>query len=265
LDKVDGLRLEKVLKVHQGRCILASGNRNASILFDPRQPGIVFWRPDELFEPLEIEGAQLARHVECFANGRRAIDVEHYLGVSTCGFAGGACAGDVDLVQFETAKAAAQRPRYVLSDQLGIGVPSGAKLMPHKHPEDRIYTVMSGCPADRPSPCHRRTVRQARCSKRHFDPDDVGARLGRLPDQYGQSHHRRERWKGLPLDVFREDRPEFGLAGRMGPCHGGASSFAHEPLLPTCWRPSPSADGFEVGDNIRTVWRTEHADHHRGT
>jgi quercetin dioxygenase-like cupin family protein len=23
-------------------------------------------------------------------------------------------------------------------------VPSGGKLMPHKHPEDRIYTVMSG-------------------------------------------------------------------------------------------------------------------------
>jgi hypothetical protein len=128
LDKVDGLRLEKVLKVHQGRCILASGNRNASILFDPRQPGIVFWRPNELFEPLEIEGAQLARHVERFANGRRAIDVEHYLGVSTCGFAGGACAGDVDLVQFETAKAAAQRPRYVLSDQLGIGVPGQARV-----------------------------------------------------------------------------------------------------------------------------------------
>jgi quercetin dioxygenase-like cupin family protein len=25
-----------------------------------------------------------------------------------------------------------------------VKVPSGAKLMPHKHPEDRIYTVMSG-------------------------------------------------------------------------------------------------------------------------
>ena len=25
-----------------------------------------------------------------------------------------------------------------------VKVPSGVKLMPHKHPEDRIYTVMSG-------------------------------------------------------------------------------------------------------------------------
>jgi hypothetical protein len=26
-----------------------------------------------------------------------------------------------------------------------VKVPSGVKLMPHKHPEDRIYTVMSTC------------------------------------------------------------------------------------------------------------------------
>ena len=25
-----------------------------------------------------------------------------------------------------------------------VGAPSGTKLMPHRHPEDRIYTVMSG-------------------------------------------------------------------------------------------------------------------------
>jgi quercetin dioxygenase-like cupin family protein len=25
-----------------------------------------------------------------------------------------------------------------------VKVPAGVKLMPHKHPEDRIYTVMSG-------------------------------------------------------------------------------------------------------------------------
>ena len=25
-----------------------------------------------------------------------------------------------------------------------VKMPGGAKLMPHKHPEDRIYTVMSG-------------------------------------------------------------------------------------------------------------------------
>src|SRR5512141_1572354 len=25
-----------------------------------------------------------------------------------------------------------------------VNVPSGVKLMPHRHPEDRIYTVMSG-------------------------------------------------------------------------------------------------------------------------
>ena len=27
---------------------------------------------------------------------------------------------------------------------IGVKVPSGVKLMPHRHPEDRIYTVMSG-------------------------------------------------------------------------------------------------------------------------
>jgi len=33
-----------------------------------------------------------------------------------------------------------QRGPYVVR----VKVPSGVKLMPHKHPEDRIYTVMSG-------------------------------------------------------------------------------------------------------------------------
>lgn len=27
---------------------------------------------------------------------------------------------------------------------IGVKVPSGVKLMPHWHPEDRVYTVMSG-------------------------------------------------------------------------------------------------------------------------
>src|ERR1700693_3005101 len=31
-----------------------------------------------------------------------------------------------------------------------VKVPGGIKLMPHKHPEDRIYTVMSGVVLHRP-------------------------------------------------------------------------------------------------------------------
>ena len=27
---------------------------------------------------------------------------------------------------------------------IGVKVPSGVRLMPHRHPEDRVYTVMSG-------------------------------------------------------------------------------------------------------------------------
>jgi hypothetical protein len=34
----------------------------------------------------------------------------------------------------------AQQGPYVIR----VKVPSGVKLMPHRHPEDRIYTVMSG-------------------------------------------------------------------------------------------------------------------------
>jgi hypothetical protein len=34
-----------------------------------------------------------------------------------------------------------------------VKVPGGTKLMPHKHPEDRIYTVMSGVFYIGPSAC----------------------------------------------------------------------------------------------------------------
>ena len=37
-----------------------------------------------------------------------------------------------------------------------VKVPGGVKLMPHRHPEDRVYTVISGVPARR---SRRRSVR----------------------------------------------------------------------------------------------------------
>src|SRR5437588_11421338 len=37
-------------------------------------------------------------------------------------------------------KRACQRQTYVIR----VKAPGGTKLMPHRHPEDRIYTVMSG-------------------------------------------------------------------------------------------------------------------------
>jgi hypothetical protein len=77
VDEVDGLRLEKVLKVHQRGGILAGGDRDTSLPPDPRQAGIVFGRPDRLFEPAQIEWTQFARHIEGFAHRPRAIDVEH--------------------------------------------------------------------------------------------------------------------------------------------------------------------------------------------
>jgi hypothetical protein len=61
VDEVDGLRLEKVLKVHQRGGILAGGDRDTSLPPDPRQAGIVFGRPDRLFEPAQIEWTQFAR------------------------------------------------------------------------------------------------------------------------------------------------------------------------------------------------------------
>jgi quercetin dioxygenase-like cupin family protein len=36
------------------------------------------------------------------------------------------------------------RRRFGIFHGRRVKVPSGVKLMPHRHPEDRIYTVMSG-------------------------------------------------------------------------------------------------------------------------
>ena len=63
-----------------------------------------------------------------------------------------------------------------------VKVPSGVKLMPHRHPEDRIYTVMSGVfyiglgerfDADRVKP-----IRRAASS---FCPATHGTFTGRSP------------------------------------------------------------------------------------
>ena len=61
----------------------------------------------------QIERAQLARHIEGFTHGPRAIDVEHDLGAVAGRPARGPYAVEGDLVQLQTAIAAAQCARDV--------------------------------------------------------------------------------------------------------------------------------------------------------
>src|SRR5947207_11201458 len=58
-------------------------------------------------------------------------------------------------------------------------------------------------------------------SGRHLDPDYVGAGLRGLTDEDGEVDRRRERRERLPLDVFRQDRPENGLTALVGSNHCG--------------------------------------------
>jgi hypothetical protein len=49
-----------------------------------------------------------------------------------------------------------------------VKVPSGVKLMPHRHPEDRIYTVMSGVFLHRPGRSIRRRQGQGLSARQRY-------------------------------------------------------------------------------------------------
>src|SRR5580704_11954934 len=55
-------------------------------------------------------------------------------------------------------------------------------------------------------------VRHQLDAGRHLDPDHIGTRLGRLTDDHGETNRRRKGRERLPVDVFRQDRLENGLA-----------------------------------------------------
>ena len=74
---------------------------------------------------------------------------------------------------------------------------------------------------DRVDPVLRMPMRHEFCAARRLDPDDVRAGLGGMADDGGKTHRR---WKGrkwLPVDIFRQDRSENGLAGVMRAGHVG--------------------------------------------
>ena len=63
-----------------------------------------------------------------------------------------------------------------------VRVPHGVKLMPHRHPEDRVYTVMSGCSTSAwvisSTLINSRRIRQAASS---FCPAIPGISIGPSP------------------------------------------------------------------------------------
>src|SRR6185312_807814 len=73
-------------------------------------------------EPSQIERAELLRHVECFAHGPRAIDVQHDLHVIAGGLASGTYTVDVDLVQLQMTIAALECAHDVLRDEFRVVV-----------------------------------------------------------------------------------------------------------------------------------------------
>jgi len=69
---------------------------------------------------------------------------------------------------------------------------------------------------DRVDSILRMFVRHELYPRGYLDPDRVGPGLCWLADNDGKSRRRRESWKRLPLDIFREDRFEIGFAWLMG-------------------------------------------------
>src|SRR5215471_11845474 len=72
---------------------------------------------------------------------------------------------------------------------------------------------------DRVDPVLRMPVRHQFCAAGRLHPDDIRAGFGGMADDDGKTHRRRKRRKGLPVDVFRQDRSENRLAWLMRACH----------------------------------------------
>jgi len=68
---------------------------------------------------------------------------------------------------------------------------------------------------DRVDPVLRMPVRHQFCAAGRLHPDDVRAGLGGMADDDGKTHGRRKGRKGLPVDVFGQDRSENRLACLM--------------------------------------------------
>src|ERR1700731_3857346 len=73
---------------------------------------------------------------------------------------------------------------------------------------------------DRIDAVFRMLVRHQLCPTGHLNPDPVGTRFRRMTDQHSEASRRWKSGKWFPLDVFRQDRTEHGLAGLMIASHG---------------------------------------------
>src|SRR5215467_12023749 len=62
-------------------------------------------------------------------------------------------------------------------------------------------------------------MRHEFCAAGRLDPDDVRPGLRGMANDDGKTHRRWKRRKRLPVDVFRQDRFEDGLAWLMGAGH----------------------------------------------
>src|SRR3984885_904984 len=73
----------------------------------------------------------------------------------------------------------------------------------------------------------------------HLDPDQIRAGLGRMSGDDGEADRWRERRERLPVDIFRQDRPENGLTGLMVTDHSGSFRRDGPPDLAamSMWRP----------------------------
>ena len=78
---------------------------------------------------------------------------------------------------------------------------------------------------DRIDPILRMPMRHQLCSAWRLNPDHVRAGLGGVADDDGKAHRRWNRRKGLPGDVFGQDRSESGLVGLMRAGHVGHRYF----------------------------------------
>ena len=100
-------------------------------------------------------------------------------------------------------------------------------------------------------------VRHELHARGHFDPDHVRSRLSGLSNKHGQSGRRRERRERLPVDVFRQDRSENGLAWLVRSRHCGP------PYLDVLHRGSQLAPQINLASNVIAALRTAPLDEPR--
>src|SRR5262249_3795556 len=119
LHKVHRSRSHQPFEVHESRDILSGGDRDATRSPQLSQTIIIFWWPDRLFQPFQVQLLEFFRSSSSLVQCPSTVHIEHYLGVRGL-FAGGANSRERYFVKLQAAKSRIDRSPNIGADKRRI-------------------------------------------------------------------------------------------------------------------------------------------------